>query len=294
MIVLNFLIIYLYLLSQFSKILEKIFKKRLTSFIEAQHILSNGQYGFRSNHSTSLALTEFVEKVTSAMDKSQSTIGVFIDQKKKAFDTVDHNILLSKLQCYGLRGLALEWIKSDLSNRRQYVCYNNINSEFKEIKCGVPQGSVLGPLLCILYINDMCNVSKLLHIILFADDAKIVYSASNIDDITNVVNNELKQLGLWFRANKLSLNLNKTNFIMFNNKKTTYIALNGTNIEQVTHTKFLGVTIDENLKWRELIKMVETKVSKSIAVLYKTTHVLDCQALHTLYQLFVEPHVILL
>ena len=123
------------LLSQFSKILENIFNKRLTYFIEAQHILSNGQYGFRSNPSTSLALTEFVEKVTSAMDKSQTTIGVFIDLKKP-FDTVDHNILLSKLQRYGVRGLALEWIRSYLSNRRQYVCYNNINSEFKEIKCG--------------------------------------------------------------------------------------------------------------------------------------------------------------
>ena len=159
------------LLSQFSKIPEKIFNKRLTSFIEAQHILSDGQYGFRSNHSTSLVLTEFVEKVTSAMDKYQTTISVFIDLKK-AFDTVDHNILLSKLQSYGVRGLALEWIKSYLSNRRQCVCYNNSNAEFKEIKCGVPQGSILAPLLFILYINDMCDVSKLLHVILFADDTK--------------------------------------------------------------------------------------------------------------------------
>ena len=132
----------------------------------------------------------------------------------------------------------------------------------------------------------MCDVSKLLHIILFADDTNIFYSAINIDDVTTVVNNELKQLGLWFRANKLSLNVNKTNFIMFNNKKQlrtdVHIVLNGTNIEQVTNTKFLGVTIDENLTWREHIKMVETKVSKSIAVLYKTMHVLDCEALHIL------------
>ena len=137
------------------------------------------------------------------MDKFQTTIGVFIDLKK-AFDTVDNNILLSKLQCCGIRGLALEWIKSYLFNRRQYVCYNNSISEFKEIKCGVPQGSILGPILFILNINDMCEVSKLLHIILFADDTKLFYSASNIDDVTNVVNNELKQLSLWFRANKLS------------------------------------------------------------------------------------------
>ena len=116
---------------------------------------------------------------------------------------------------------------------------------------------------------------------------KLFYSASNIDDVTNVVNNELKQLGLWFRANKLSLNVDKTNLIIFNNKKQhrtdVHIVLNGANIEQATHTTFLGVTIDENLTWREHIKMVETKVSKSIAVLYKTMHVLDCQALHVTY-----------
>ena len=181
-------------------------------------------------------------------------------------------------------------MKSYISNRRQYVCYNNSNSELKEIKCGVPQGSILGPLLYILYINDTCGVSKLLHIILFPDDTKHFYSASNIDDVSNVVNNELKQLGLWFRANKLSLSVNKTNFIMFNYKrqprKDVHKVLHGTNNESVTHIKFLGVAVDENLTWREQIK-----VSKSIAVLYKAMHVLDCQALHTLYQSLVEPRV---
>ena len=127
MIVFNFIIIDPYL---FYPNFQKYLKKYLISFIEAQHILSDGQYDFRSNHSTSLALTEFIEEITYAMDTSQTTIGVFIDLNK-TFDTVDHNILLSKLQCNGIRGLALEWIKSNLSNRRQYVCYNNRNSEFK-------------------------------------------------------------------------------------------------------------------------------------------------------------------
>ena len=201
-------------------LLEKIFNKRLMSFIKNHHVLTDGQYGFRSNHSTSLALTEFVEKVTSAIDKQESTIGVFIDLKK-AFDTVDHKILLSKLQCYGIRGLALDWIKSYLANRSQYVCYNNSNSELKNIKCGVQQESIMVPVLFILYINDMCEVSKLLNIILFADDTSIFYSTRNIVDITCTVNNELEKLDIWFRVNKLSLNVNKTNFIMFTNKKTT-------------------------------------------------------------------------
>ena len=282
------------LLPQFSKILEKIFNKRLMSFIENHHVLTDRQYGFRSNHSTLLALTEFVEKVTSAIDKQESTIGVFIDLKK-AFDTVDHKILLSKLQCYGIRGLALDWITSYLANRGQYVCYNNSNSELNNIKCGVPQGSILGPVLFILYINDMCEVSKLLNIILFADDTSIFYSTRNIVDITCTVNNELEKLDIWFRVNKLSLNVNKTNVIMFTNKKqlrpTVNIVLNGKNIEQVSHTKFLGVIIDENLTWREQIKTVETKVSKSIGVLYKTKDVLDIQALRTLYQSLVEPYM---
>ena len=157
--------------------------------------MTDRQYGFRSNHSTSLELTIFFGKVTSAIDKQESTIGVFIDLKK-AFDTVDHKILLSKLQCYGIRSLALNWIKSYLANRSQYVCYNNSNSVLKNIKCGVPQGSILGPVQFILYINDMYEVSKLLNIILFADDTSIFDSTRNIVDIACTVSNELENYRL--------------------------------------------------------------------------------------------------
>ena len=137
------------------------------------------------------------------------TIGVYIEPKK-AFDTVDHKTLLNKLQRYGIRGLALDWITSYLANRGQYVCYNNSNSELKNIKCGVPQGSIL---LFILYINDICEVSKLLYSILFADDtAFFFYSTRNMVDIACTVNNELEKLDIWFRVNTCSLNVNKTQF----------------------------------------------------------------------------------
>ena len=134
--------------------------------------MTDGQYSFRSIHSTSLAITEFVKKVNSTTDKRESSIGVFIGLKK-AFDTVDHKILLSKLQCYEIRGLALDWIKRYLTNHSQYVCYNNSNSELKNIKCGVSQATILGPVLFILFINDTCEVSQLLNIIRCADDTSV-------------------------------------------------------------------------------------------------------------------------
>ena len=144
------------ILPQFSKILEKIFHNRLMSFLNDKQILYNGQFGFRENHSTSMAILELVEEMTTAMDNSQSSVAVFMDLKK-AFDTVDHNILLTKLENYDIRGLAYSWIHSCLNNRRQYVSINGTNSTCLNITCGValPQGSILGPTLFILYINDV-------------------------------------------------------------------------------------------------------------------------------------------
>ena len=154
------------LLSQFSKVLEKLFDVRLQAFVEKSNILSDSQYGFRSNRSTSLALMELIEEICTGIDNKKLTVGVFIDLKK-AFDTIDHNILLEKLEFYGIRGVAHSWIKSYLFSRKQYVQVDNSVSELLSIMCGVPQGSVLGPKLFILYINDLCNVSKLLKYVLF-------------------------------------------------------------------------------------------------------------------------------
>ena len=181
-------------------------------------ILSCNQYGFRINHSTAYALIQLYDKLSDAIDKGNVTLGLFIDLSK-AFDTVSHDILLAKLEFYGVRGVALEWFKSYLSCRSQFVQYNGYSSPSKFIKCGVPQGSILGALLFLLYINDLCDVSKALDFILFADDTNIFYSHKDQNYLMEIVNTELKKSSSWFQANKLSINIKKSNFILFKTKQ---------------------------------------------------------------------------
>ena len=162
------------------------YHSRLMAFIDSNQILYKSQYGFRKQMSTSLEIIELVEEITNSLDNHEATVGVFIDLKK-AFDTVDHSILIEKLYHYGIRGTANKWICSYLMNIYQYVTINGTNSDYMNVLCGVPQGSILGPILFILYINDMCNVSILLKPILFADDTNLFYSGKDIDERCSVV-----------------------------------------------------------------------------------------------------------
>ena len=280
-------------LPQFSKILEKLYYKRLVKFVSDNNIIYGGQYGFQENLSTNLALMQLVEDLSYNIDIGNITTGVFIDLKK-AFDTINHSILLKKLYVYGIRGIALDWINSYLSNRSQYVVYNGVNSESKFISCGVPQGSILGPLLFLLYINDLPNVSNKLKFILFADDTNVFFSSKDVDDINKTMKSELNMMSIWFKVNKLSLNLSKTNFMMFQNNVHSVnckIVVDGIEVSRVKSTKFLGVYIDEKLNWSVHVNDICKKISKNNGVLYKVKHILQSEYLYTLYCSLVLPYL---
>uniref|UniRef100_A0A8C6NXU7 Reverse transcriptase domain-containing protein n=1 Tax=Nothobranchius furzeri TaxID=105023 RepID=A0A8C6NXU7_NOTFU len=216
----------------------------------------------------------------------------FIDLKK-AFDVIDHSRLLRKLSQYGIRGVAHQWVKTYLEKRKQFVQIKDHKSKLCEINCGVPQGSVLGPKLFILFINNLVNVSKTLGTILFADDTTLFYPGSNTEEVAKVINDELIKIKKWFDINRLTLNLNKTNFVLFHDKKNSGVSLeiNGIAIQRVKETKFLGVLIDEDLTWKSHISYIKCKIAKSLGVLHRVKFLLTNSGLLALYNSLVVPYL---
>ena len=194
----------------FSKILEKLMYNRISNFIHKHSLLNEYQFGCRQKRSTNQALIVLLDKIAAALDKGDIVLGVFLDFSK-AFDTVDHQILLNKMYKYGIRGIAFKWMESYLSNRRQFVLFKYVQSEYATVTCGVSQGSMMGPLLFLLYVNDIANVSTSLLPILFADDTNVFLTGNNIDQIIEIMNGELNNVFLWLNSNKLSLNVKKRN-----------------------------------------------------------------------------------
>ena len=180
------------LLSPFSKILEKLMFNRLLNFLNKCDILNKYQFGFRNKHSTYMALIILHQNLNNVLDKGECSIGIFLDFQK-TFDTVNHGILLDKQYHYGIRGPAYEWFSSYLNERYQFVVYNGCESEYKYIQCGVPQGSILGPLLFLIYINYLPSVSNLFMPILFADDTNLFCTGRNIDSLVNEINDECQK-----------------------------------------------------------------------------------------------------
>ena len=274
------------LLCTLSKVVEKRMYSRLLNFLDCHKILIGNQFGFRKLHSSYMALMLMVDQVTKALDNGECVIGIFLDFSK-AFDTVNHSILIDKLYHNGIRCNALEWFRSYLSDRSQYVSYNGVRSSTKSIKCGVPQGSILGPLLFLIYINDLHNVCRDSVPTLFADDTNLFYKGDKMEDLVKIINGELENISLWLKINKLSLNIKKTHFIMFQRGKSTMsipdITIDNQPIDKVEKTKFLGVVIDSKLSWKNHICLVAGKLSKIIGMIIKAREYLNRSALLTLY-----------
>ena len=196
------------LLSNIEKILEKLMYKRLYTFLNNNNIIYNLQFGFRQQYSTSHALINITEIIRKALDDGNIGCGVFVDLQK-AFDTVDNQILLAKLSHYGICGVSNDWFKSYLSNHSQYVSINGYDSGLAAINCGVPQGSVLGPLLFLLYINDLNQAIKFCKVHDFGDDTNLLCLGNSIKKLNKLVNADLKHLVNWLNGNKISLNVKK-------------------------------------------------------------------------------------
>ena len=280
----------------FPKIFENIIFNHVIHFLNDNNVLYDYQFGFRKQHSTSHAIITLVERVEKALDTGKVVVGVFLDLKK-AFDTVNHTILLHKLEKYGIQGIVLKWFSSYLSCRRQYVQYDGCKSDVTQITHGVPQGSILGPLLFILYINDFSRASDLFFSIIFADDTSVFIEGTHLEQMIHIINEELQNIDTWLKANKLTINLKKTHYMIFHrarikNKYENAVQIQGNIIDHVNATKFLGIIIDNKLNWSDHINYIKNKISKSLGIIYKIRSFLNRITLRNLYHTFVFPYLI--
>ena len=283
------------LLSNLSKIFERAMYNRIELFLSRFDTIYRLQFGFRKKHSTEHALLSIIEEIRKHLNNGIFSCGVFVDLEK-AFDTVNHEILLSKLEHYGIRENALMWIQSYLSNRKQRVKINGVNSRDEIISCGVPQGSILGPLLFIIYINDMHKAVKSSIIHHFADDTNLLFSSKNSKEITRTLNSDLKLLYEWLCANRLSLNVVKTEFIVFKPPRKhlnerIVLKLNGAKIYESPKIKYLGVIIDSRLRWDHHTNELAKKLNRAVGMIFKIRNDCNENALISLYYSLFHSHL---
>ena len=278
-------------LDVFSKIFELLMKKHLIQYLETKNILNPSQFGFRNNHNTFQALNLFSSNIYSAIDNSLSVLSIFIDFAK-AFETVNHKILLDKMYHYGIRGPIHSWFKDYLTDRSQITTFKGENSTSSKIFLGVPQGSVLGPILFLIYINDISGIFTKSKTILFADDMTIYLTGPSPEQLITSANQELEQLHQWSVCNRLTINTDKTYFMLFTNKKTYYLPeleLNNCIITKTDNLKFLGVTFDESMNFKCHINNLALKISRHIALLYRIKELMPPYVLKCIYYAHIYP-----
>jgi hypothetical protein len=293
------------LLCCLSKILEKIIYKRLYGFLEEHNLFNKLQFGFRKKLNTIDAITAFLARLLPNMDKKEHCMGIFIDLSK-AFDTIDHTILIYKLNKLGIRGICNEWFKNYLKNRSQSVrlSKDNSNDFILSNTCpiiyGVPQGSILGPLLFTIYILDMPDSISHGIPISFADDTSIFINHSSLEDLYIHAYEDLNAIIDWFNANKLSMNLLKTKYILFepylkykdlHKNSIPELIINGIKIDQVECTSFLGLQLDSKLNWNLHVSKVVNKLRQAMYIFNSTKRILSKYSKKTLYYANVYSHI---
>ena len=292
------------LLSSFSKLLEKVATNQIMKYLKKFKLLYEHQYGFRSGYNTEQPVIQLLDKIYNHMNSSDGnkfTLAIFIDLTK-AFDTCSIDILLYKLSSYGFRGASNEWFKSYLTGRKQYTCVRGVNSSLKDIQCGVPQGSILGPLLFILLINDLPNASSFFKL-LYADDTTLEMSGSNLVELYKEANIELEKLADWFRANKLTLNIAKTKYILFRDKNqlvnfdNLHLLIDNEKMDRIgagceeEYFKFVGMRLDEHLTWKYHTDHVRGKVASAVYALSKLRNLLPKHVKQTVYNSLFRSYI---
>ena len=291
------------LLSTLSKVFQRVVFEQLYENLKSKKLLYQSQYSFRKDHSSELASVELIDHICKKIDEGDTPFSIFMDLSK-AFDMLDHDILINKLKHYGINGTPLSWFKSYLTNKIQYVEIEGTSLNMLHIERGVPQGSILGPLLFIISINDIYRSSNEFKFITYADDTTLFSSLSaffhesnhNMQDASSRINCEIGKAMDWLTVIKLALNVDKTKFMVFHYHQRTLgeadipnLKMNGSDIERVSEFNFLGLTINGFMYWNSHSKKVSNNVSRGITNRLK--HFLPFSAFRLMYQSLVNCHL---